>query len=210
MYNYTDRIVVFADILGFKNIVFSSISDYKNLQKIEKALKLIQQTAEELKTYKSEELDTEVCFFTDSFVLSWIDKGNDSFFYILSQIIYLQQNLILNNLLLRGGIAKGNLIHKGSVIYGPALIKAVELEGKQAKYPRIIIEPCVIESLPNVKYDKEFNMNLLKKDSNDNYYYTDFIGQCDDLDYQYEFLLFINKMQETIKYGLKMILIIKL
>ena len=73
MNNYKDRIVVFADILGFKNVVFSSVSDRKSLQKIEKALKLIKQTTEELKTYKSEELDTEVCFFSDSFVLSCLD-----------------------------------------------------------------------------------------------------------------------------------------
>ena len=108
----------------------------------------------------------------------------------------------MNNLLLRGGIAKGELTHNGSVIYGSALIKAVELENNQAKYPRIIIEQSVIEDLPNVKYDKEFNMNLLKKDSNGNYYYTDFIGQCDNLDDQNETLLFIDKMQETIKKGL--------
>jgi len=47
----------------------------------------------------------------------------------------------LNGFYLRGAATVGNLIHDTACVFGPALIRAYELESKEAKFPRIILDP---------------------------------------------------------------------
>jgi hypothetical protein len=45
-----------------------------------------------------------------------------------------------NGILVRGGIAKGQLHHTAKVVFGPALIEAYRLESQIAKFPRILLD----------------------------------------------------------------------
>jgi hypothetical protein len=45
-----------------------------------------------------------------------------------------------NGILVRGGLAKGMLHHRGNVVFGPALLDAYALESTIAKFPRILID----------------------------------------------------------------------
>jgi hypothetical protein len=46
---------------------------------------------------------------------------------------------------IRGAVTSGKLFHEGSIIiFGPALVRAYELERHMAVYPRIIIDPRLI------------------------------------------------------------------
>ena len=56
-----------------------------------------------------------------------------------------------NRVIVRGGIARGGLIHDKEMVVGPAMVDAYLLESKKAVYPRIIIS----EELKN-----EFEVNL--------------------------------------------------
>src|SRR5262249_8589289 len=47
--------------------------------------------------------------------------------------------LLAKGLLIRGGIAKGPLYHDDSIVFGPALIEAYQLETGVAKFPRVIL-----------------------------------------------------------------------
>ena len=45
----------------------------------------------------------------------------------------------------RGAITKGKLFHKERVLFGSSYIKAYKLEEKQAIYPRVIIDPDILD-----------------------------------------------------------------
>ncbi len=54
-------------------------------------------------------------------------------------LFVLTSTLIESGFLLRGGVARGNLFHEGSLVFGPGFIDAYELEGKTASTPRVML-----------------------------------------------------------------------
>jgi hypothetical protein len=63
---------------------------------------------------------------------------------IFAALKKLQIHLIRDAILLRGGIVQGRLIHDSDILFGPALISAYNLESTSALYPRIVIDPKVL------------------------------------------------------------------
>jgi hypothetical protein len=47
--------------------------------------------------------------------------------------------------LVRGGITIGDIVHDEEVVFGPALNRAYHLEHDIAKYPRIVVDPEVVD-----------------------------------------------------------------
>lgn len=76
------------------------------------------------------------------------------------------------DILLRGGIVKGKLIHRDGLLLGPGMINAYQLESKCALHPRIVIDPKVLwqfarvdgnkkfERLKDFKYEKSFKTEM--------------------------------------------------
>jgi len=91
--------------------------------------------------------------FSDSIVLSFSSKSlneyikwNNCFITLMSIIQDFIHRLALHGILLRGGIAMGQLFHEDGVILGQGLIDAYELEQK-AEYPRIMIADSIVKEL---------------------------------------------------------------
>ncbi|MDN0075626.1 hypothetical protein QU481_12055 [Crenobacter sp. SG2303] len=81
----------------------------------------------------------EVTAFSDNIAVSVrLEQGND-LLELLHFSCYLTWKLLAKGVLSRGGIALGELYHKGSIIYGPALLEAYQLESQVAIYPRIVV-----------------------------------------------------------------------
>jgi hypothetical protein len=59
-------------------------------------------------------------------------------FDMLYDIYLLQISLIQRGISVRGAISSGKLFHNEAIVFGPALVEAVELE-KLAMYPRVIL-----------------------------------------------------------------------
>jgi hypothetical protein len=174
---YEDRITIFIDILGFRNIVEKTKSDIKYSQEIFSVLDSMsssqiknelfgelnvngQDSKEEEKTrlLQSEishrliqKSSIKVTHFSDSIVLS-IGLENDM--YAMSMIEYVSR-LIYRlwkdfKILIRGGIAVGKLSHvdKGP-LFGPAMVKAYDIETNLANYPRIILDNNAYQIITN-------------------------------------------------------------
>ena len=83
-------------------------------------------------------------------------------------------------MLVRGGISSGKLVHKGSNVYGPALIDAYELECEKAKFPRIILDSTLAEdwgrNIPVLDNDSSLigHEKIWRKDE-DGYIFYDFL-----------------------------------
>ena len=47
----------------------------------------------------------------------------------------------LKGFYVRGAVTVGNLFHDAACVFGPALVRAHDLELRKAKFPRIILDP---------------------------------------------------------------------
>lgn len=170
--SYTERIVCFIDLLGFKGIVDQCTRDEKVLIQLYTMLSELQAnkladavfggiptlTSDKQWTTSEHEGTTEaaksnwplsITQFSDSFVIS-CPADNYGSCRLLLQTVYAVNRLFFWHLgiLMRGGIAKGQVIHEqGGVLFGPAMNTAYALESKAAIYPRILINAEAVKHL---------------------------------------------------------------
>jgi len=161
---YADCIACFIDLLGFENIVNSKTKDENVLIELYTMLSELQSNklvdavfggipvltrdrqfidAEQAGTTEAakDKWPLVITQFSDSFVLS-CPAENIGSCRLLLQTVYAVKRLFFWHLgiLMRGGIAKGQLIHEqGGVLFGPAMNAAYALESKSAIYPRVLI-----------------------------------------------------------------------
>ena len=172
MYEYEERVVVYLDVLGWKNLVISEKTklpqeimgyvtkiEYKHNQnqKIKKTRR-VSDYKDKNYGFDSEYFNTEeMSIFSDTIVYSHPAKYAKN---LLVDISFFITGLINSGLLIRGGITVGNLYHDGNIIIGPALIEAYELENK-AIYPRVI---CSYELLKNSENWEEYFKKFIYED----------------------------------------------
>ncbi len=147
MVKYENRIVCFIDILGFSSIIKGTVSREKKkeaqqmLDNVCNALELLREYSDEMSAYK-----ISTTQFSDSIVISF--PWNEEEWHLLSvfrTIKYIQVALLYRyQLLLRGGIVVGEMVHTDRLLVGPAMIDAYELESKCANSPRIVLDPKVM------------------------------------------------------------------
>ena len=126
---YVDGYIAFIDILGFSQLV----SDETNGENIKKLFQFIEKYCYLYNT--SPELSQNVAFFSDSIVLA----SND--IYMLNTSIQIAESYLKSELglVFRGGITYGKYYYEKGVVFGPAVIRAYNLE-KIANYSRILID----------------------------------------------------------------------
>ena len=130
--NYENRITVFIDILGFKNIIKNT--ENKDGTDNEKKIEFLHNTI--LTIRKLLDIDDpnghfakskQVTQFSDSIVISFEENEESEVFYTISDIQTLVINLVLKGFICRGAISYGKLIHNEKVkqrgiIFKPDLI----------------------------------------------------------------------------------------
>ena len=117
--------LLYFDILGFKNMVASSIGPEPAFHRL---LESYRDTLAELTRLgeKKQGFKIEHQWFSDSFVV-WIQESTPSAFTIIHQIAwqFLWRSL-MNEVPMRGAIAYGDFFaeHDGRTFFGPALVEA--------------------------------------------------------------------------------------
>ena len=185
---YEKRILCFIDILGFSGIIKSTISDDK-----EKTPKTLTKVCEAL-FFLREILDTiaihniETTQFSDSIVISfpW-NKDDWHMLAVFKTIKHIQIVLLYQyDLLLRGGIVIGDVIHTDKLIVGPAMISAYALESKCANSPRIVLDPKVVYRFNILRNSAKKSHviesdKIIHKDSDDTSYIDYFNFEKDEI-----------------------------
>jgi len=144
-YSFENRIVVFIDILGFAEKINQAKSDPLYLNNLCKALYSIQCYIKEAETdLEFNKETTSITQFSDSVVISVKLENSYDILAIFKLLKRIQVNLVQDQILIRGGIVKGDLIHNKDLLLGPGLVDAYYLESKCAQYPRILIDPKVL------------------------------------------------------------------
>ncbi len=221
--NYEHRIVAFIDILAFASLLKNTLrqSGTGNSSDNEEAIEELYKVFKRIRYLMGvdEPIDDiaesrKVSQFSDSVFISFIpEEGPKEFQYLLGELLYLHVELARHNILIRGGVAYGPMIHTNEIIFGPALVQAYRLESSAAISPRIILPKSLYKS------DSEFNKlitdrvsttkleDLLSLDEDD-YYYLDYFDKCqlrnlgiftNDNDY----INHLDSLKEVITEGLK-------
>lgn len=147
---YQKAIVTFIDILGFKNLVKQSDADRINniLSKIEKATS--PPAPNEL--FKNVADNAKIVSFSDSIIrVRKIETKKNKkcptglLFQELMSLVHAQSELLDYEIVIRGCVSFGDIYISKGRVFGPGLIQAYELESKSALYPRIIIDPKLIQ-----------------------------------------------------------------
>ena len=184
------RIIAFLDILGFKELIEYSEreNDYTKLSNlITKSTKVFNM----LNAMK----DFQLTQFSDSFVLSCksLEMGDSIVFIMhLRDLIDL---FLSENILLRGGVTIGKVIHTKKILMGPAMNRAYELESRFANCPRVIIDKDLFDYWETCLYEYNVeNMFTVFKDD-DGLYFIDYINKGYLLP---KFSLILNKSNELL------------
>lgn len=205
---YTDHIVAFIDILGFKEMIFNSSKNPDMQNIIWQALnylKKLEKNHEWVKNFMTVEEDAQrknlnnfhidnlikVTCFSDSILISLKieeKRFNEIFSTLVAYVAFIGNFLIRNGILIRGGITIGDLVHtKNGIVYGSGLIKAYELESKTAIYPRIIISKELKEKL---------NYPLMSK--KERYPYHQYLKRFEDGCFGFDQLIILQVMDSLV------------
>lgn len=139
------RTVAYVDILGFKTELMKADSQPEELPRLVEAL--LGGLAGPVSSADEDggglleqfDPDRQQTFFSDCAIVSGrcVPGGSDD---VLEVVLDYARHLLWKKFVLRGGIARGLLVHRGSLVVGPAVLKAYLMEQDAARYPRILVE----------------------------------------------------------------------
>lgn len=140
-HSYEERVILFLDFLGFKEIISQTENDEVLIDRIVRAIDHLKVVAEEEGLHNT----LKVTQFSDSIVVSYAVNDPSAVFWLINNLGYCVVDLTYRGFLLRGAVTVGPLLHTSEHLFGPAMVKAYELESKVAKYPRVIVDEEVFQ-----------------------------------------------------------------
>jgi len=169
---YEERIISFVDILGFKEMVKNNSAEYINrILSIPKDY-FDKQPEEKYK-------DIQISMFSDSIIISFVYTIEHAVYTLLLDLENILIEFILEGVICRGSIVKGEVFHNKDFLFGPAFINAYELE-KNMKNPKIGFSKeiydigCKYHHPKNTNKQEEYSLKTLFMDDEDGYYYIDY------------------------------------
>ncbi len=212
---YQKAIVTFIDILGFGDFVKQS--DAASISRVLDALH--KETSPPIFDINVEKDDhAEVISFSDSIVRVRKIKTEKNkkypmgvLFEEILSLVHAQGKLIDFNILIRGGVSVGDIYISKGRVFGPGLIQAYELESKYALYPRIIIDPLLIQKYKTDKLlkakwhtveDELEIMGKLLRQGDDGMWFIDYVAALEgELDEPEMYPIFLRRHREVILAG---------
>lgn len=127
---YEDRYVAFLDVLGFKNLVESSVTDPAALATVSSSLIAFRQV---LAAFNDDTV--RYSQFSDSVLLS-APRSEAGMAYLLLACTSISTTLLKRGVLVRGGIVAGLIFHNSDLMFGPAIAAAYSAD-RNGDPPRI-------------------------------------------------------------------------
>lgn len=158
--------VAFLDVLGFKEMVRSDVASGEHLF-LSKLFRCHQSAA----GIFQDDPACSITQFSDSIVVSK-PFDPDSFEWFATAVAEYQRLLLDQELLCRGGIAINKHFSNGSFTFSAGLIDAYRIESGSARYPRVVIDPDVMDLIfPGSQLVPAY---LIQED--DGLFFIDYIG----------------------------------
>lgn len=158
--------------------------------------------------YQNKEKNSTIATqFSDTLVVSFKEDDPTQVLYLFDDIQDLVMRLVKKNIICRGAISYGKLIHTKDVIFGPALVDAYETESMAAMYPRVVLDRNIIDiGITRDRYYKEKDsaekglLSYLSLDT-DGKYYIDYFEQCYFRKSTTELISYVNQLRQLILAG---------
>lgn len=141
---YAERFVAFVDILGFSvKVCQSAIPNGKiSLAQLLEALEHPSPAGpDQIVIGRIGDISKSghrMNYFSDSVAIS-TDPTEVGLFHLVNHVERIGWRLLELGFLCRGAVTRGLVYHRDSVVVGPALVEAYDLEKNKAKTPRIIV-----------------------------------------------------------------------
>ncbi len=212
---YGVALVTYIDILGFRELIKT-----KSVSDISRILRLVKEAVRPafFKTPLKEVPADQYVNFSDLTVISTpLEKphnppGSELFFRLL-QLVHAQSRLAIDEgILIRGAVTLGFIVKSQGLLFGPALVRAYELEQHVAKHPRIIIDKAIfriLDGLPGAwLHDKQTNKadlrRLMRKDD-DGQLFVDYLWAArNEVDDPSVYPIFLDRHRKLIEERLEL------
>lgn len=216
---YKISLVAYLDILGFRNLIAT-----KEAREVSGILRAVNEAVEppahkmRLKTHADGITEDEYVHFSDLSLIVRPFEGGEAhrpasqLFALLLHIVQAQARLVIDEgILIRGAVTVGKAVKSSGQVFGPAVVRAYELERKVAKYPRIIIDERVFEALrssPEPWFTDEHTdmhyLQLLTRTDTDQTRFVDYLRAVrDELDDPAYYSVCLDRHDEVIRNGLQ-------
>lgn len=161
---YRECYVAFLDMLGFSNKCVKKELSCSEIFKLLSINSLINYVAKHkfLKHIIPKDVvdSTYYSIMSDSIFIA--APANDyGLLYILYLCSFIQNMLLENNVLLRGGITKGEFFGKDDIVFGPAVVEAYNIERFISNFPRIVLAECIIDDMKKAGLFKKKLLNTI-------------------------------------------------
>jgi hypothetical protein len=143
---YEKALLTYIDVLGFRELIHQSKNNVPVILDIKKLLESLAEKFSQNDRFPH----TEFCSFTfsDLVVRCTLIKNSVNIGKLLNQELSSlkekQLSLALQGEFVRGSICIGDIFTDNGLLFGPALVKAYELESIYAIFPRIIVDRNLI------------------------------------------------------------------
>lgn len=134
---YREKYVAFIDMLGFSDLVRGSIKSAAEQATIVEAIERLKDTA-----CSNPATGLIVTYFSDCLVIS-SSRTPAGLIGMLQSIKTIAENLLVVDVLLRGGLTVGSIHHDAQFMFGPGMLEAYDMECCKAKHPTILVSPQV-------------------------------------------------------------------
>ncbi|HEX5127568.1 MAG TPA: hypothetical protein VFW00_12560 [Rhodocyclaceae bacterium] len=138
---YERRSVSFFDILGWRNHIKVAGNNPRHIARLASLPLLFCRAV----TSFSERIEgAQITSFSDNVIVS-VPYTTETVFSSLQGIAKVILGAAAMGFFIRGAFTIGDLVHDEHIVFGPALIRAYELESKRAIFPRTILDPELSE-----------------------------------------------------------------
>lgn len=218
---YEECLVTFFDILGFRNLL-----NTKSSAEISRLLSIFRQVSEGdelIPATRSDEirLGSEVIaeIVSDAIVrVRTIETQYrvGALYWELLDLFHIQIDCLNAGMLVRGAMTIGPM-HVGTnldgPIFGPGLVQAYEMEGREVMFPRIAIHEDVIKRHRedqklqreghSIEEEDQYLAGILRQDDSGLHFIDYLRASFDEFDYGYaDWLTFLDEHKELIETGL--------
>src|SRR4030042_2031356 len=144
--------IVWMDILGFKDMVMKGRKSQKETQNIASILREADDLA---KSYSKEykEMDIKAGIFSDTILITCTNPDVNTAGVLIGIASIYQVALLKGRCFTRGAAVIDNHYSRANISFGPGIIRAIGAE-KLAVWPRVVISPEMMSKLEPISLEK--------------------------------------------------------
>jgi len=207
---YKRHLITYLDIVGFRDLIAEESPNFISMA----IRRVIEATAPDNELRRRDK--EEYVNFSDLIVHTVPVDSHFSeehrtgiVFDRVFDLLHGQAALVSEGLLLRGALTIGNIERTYGVLFGPGLIHAYDMERQKAQFPRILLDPFLLQELennPNLRMHKykeemEYLSPYLRKDT-DGFVFIDYLGGLQSEYSPGDYRGFLSKHKTLIEGGL--------